>query len=276
MRRSLVCGDARQNAVAEDLVEAQLVQVDVPDVAAAALVGARALLQRIPPVVRVQTTDWRADEVATSHRAVAVHGDYGGPRAAGLAQGRMPPVVDREQWIDPFQPLHLGSRVVVRDTLVRVHPQVDIAGKLGSQRGDLGAVLLQANDPDAEPHPASSEVQAAFQKPGAGDLTGVEGGPESQFSFVALLYPVKPRGEVGLDGGSFQVRHAGEPDEGSLVAPADERFAPRGEEDGDAVDVGVLHPPEKALQRVRVRGVVIVRLGALGEGTVLAPIVAAR
>ena len=56
--------------------------------------------------------------------------------------------------------VHDFRRVVVRLALVRVHPEVDAGRQLGPQRGDLGDVLLQPDDADAEPHAPRDEFAA--------------------------------------------------------------------------------------------------------------------
>ena len=64
-----------RKAVAEDVLQSELVQVDVADVAMAVAVAARARHQRVSPVGVVEIADRFGDEMAPPHHTVTVDGE---------------------------------------------------------------------------------------------------------------------------------------------------------------------------------------------------------
>ncbi len=82
-----------------------------------------------------------------------------------------------------------------------------LSGRVGAQRLDLRGMLLEADDADAEAHPAPVELGAAQEKARALRFARVKGRPDTEAALVTSLDPIEAAGKVGLDRRLPHVRH---------------------------------------------------------------------
>lgn len=192
------------------------------------------------------------------------------PAAAGVAG-----VVHREQRVDRREPGHVLGGVIPVRPLEGVAPEVDAGREFPAERVDLIRVLLQPDDADAVPHAGGVQLAALGEEPVAGRLGRVVRTPQPEPPAVASADPVEPARQVRLGGRLVDVRQVRQPDQGLAVGPADQRLAPGGEQDGDPV-LGVLggNPVDEAVEGRGVGGQFGAGLAALGEGAVIAAVVA--
>lgn len=101
------------------------------------------------------------------------------------------------------------------------------------------------------------------------------GGPEGDFVGDAVIEPFPTAGEVGLDGDTLDVGHAGEELEGVLVATEVEGFTPGGEEDTEAPFFGLAAgPSDEAGEGELVGAVVGGGVVLFGEGAIPTAVIA--
>src|SRR6185437_905567 len=131
---------------------------DVADVARAGDVGAGPLDQGGFEAGLIEVGDRLADEVAAADGAVAVHRDDRSTGATGAAEACVPYGVDRIQRVDRRKSAGLVGGQVAEAGLVGIDPEVDVPRQLAPQRLGLGQLLLQADDPDAEPDAPSVQL----------------------------------------------------------------------------------------------------------------------
>src|SRR5690606_6099345 len=124
-------------------------------------------------------------------------------------------------------------------------------------------------------YPAAVEIGATGQEALTRELAWVVGRPDPQPLLVAGLHPIEPAGETGLDRHLRHLRHTGEGSERALVAPAGKGLAPGRAENPDAVALAPRNPADEALQRQPIALVLLGALAVLGEGAVVAAVVAA-
>src|SRR5215510_12759908 len=217
--------DSFQHSFAKNLIQLQLIHMNVADVAATRGIAARRFAQGAFKSRLVDVADDFTYEMATAHRAVAVHRDDRMAAATGPPQARMVLIVDRKERIDIGEAAQFFGVVVIRSPFVGVDPQINARRQLAPQGFDLFRVLFQADGAYAESHAATVEFKAFRHEALARNFGRMVGRPQRQLALVTPLDPIQPAGEVGLDRGLLDVRQLCQFNERALRARADERLA---------------------------------------------------
>ena len=137
-------------------------------------------------------------------------------------------------------------------------------------------MLAQAHDPGAVAHAALVELVAAGHEARAADLGRVVGRPERERVAVGVLGPAQAAGQVGLDRDPRHVLEAAQLRQGLLIPGPDQALAPGREQDPQPVRLAfALDPGHEALDLAPVALHFGARLAPLGEGAVVAAVVAA-
>src|SRR5262245_8464912 len=145
-----------------------------------------------------------------------------------------------------------------------------------SQSLDFFSMMFQTHNAGAEPDAAAIKFKTLRDEVRTRNFRGMKGRPQRQFALVALLDPIQPAGEVGLDRGLLDVRQSCQPDERALIARADERLTPRREQYRDAVGDPRRNPVDEAFQSLPVGFVFGGGFDVFGERTVVATVIATR
>jgi hypothetical protein len=248
--------------------------VHVADVAAAGLGGAGPIGEDRFQLVAIEVAEHLVDEMAAAHVSVAVDRERVDAGEAAFAEARVRLRAEAEERIDALE-LRDGIAVEGAEALGCVDPEVHAGGELAAQGFDLGLELFEAHDAGAHVDAAIEELaDPAREAISVGPLR-VIGRPDAELVGDRIFDPVERHREIRLNGSAAHVREVGEFDQRFAVPGTDQRFAPRGDEDADAVVDVRADPVEETSE---LAPVAVERFGwifALGEGAIVAAVVAA-
>ncbi len=111
--------DPFQHSIAKHVVQFELVQVNVTDVAARMWCLYKPWVKHIGQAVRIKIAENILDEMAATHCPIAIDRDHAVTGAADLHQAGMPHVFDGKQRIDISPLRNLLAIIIIADIFVR-------------------------------------------------------------------------------------------------------------------------------------------------------------
>ena len=203
--------DALQQPVSKDGVEVQFVQMDVADVAATDGIRAHAWPEAGFEVGIVDVSQGGLDEMTAPRSSIAIHGEARMSGMAGFSPAGMLAEVCGEMGINRGQEPEVLFFIVARMLLQSVHPQIGVLRQQGAQPPDMREMLLHAHGADAVADAHAAELVDLRYEALDGRFSGMEGAPQGDRFPISFLQPLQAAGEIGLNGGTFHMRHATQP-----------------------------------------------------------------